>query len=288
MKNSFLVPVVFIINFILWLVSFSIFAGIREYLTAGGTGYFLLYSMLHTMYLTAPLACIAAIFSVYVFLMRHYSKRIISFLLFAVIFGIFFAGVIPLCYSQGKKINSMLNAQTKETVDDKYLIEFIEPPAFIQAANKLINPVLNDMYFYYTKGYLQYLLFAGSFFFVILSFWICTVCTDWKIINFSLLPFLSGLLFYAYGYAKSVNFIQIIQNRLPLNLPQIWIFPICFTALALLFFAYTGLLLLIRYKRSNPHKRMSKIKKVKQKKPPKPGKTGRIPRQSRMRIKEKM
>lgn len=287
MKNSLLLPVVFIVNFILWLAAFSVFAGLWEYLMFGsGNKYFLLYAMLHTMYLTLPLACMAAIFSAYVFLMRHYSKHWLSFLLFVLTFVIFFIGVIPAGYSQGKKIDYALQAQSRSLTGDDDLAEFIERPAFIQIAAEFIYPALKDMYAHYTENYLHYLLFAGSFFSVILSFWVFTICTEWKIINFAFLPFLSGLFLYAYDYAVTHNFVQVVQKTLPFKLSRIWIIPICFTAIAFLFFSYTAILLAIRHLRKNPKSRHPKIKKVKEKKREKQNKFKRLPRRSRVKRKE--
>lgn len=279
MKNSLLIPVVFIVNFILWLAAFSISAGLWQYLMFGNGNYsFLLYAALHKMYLFLPIACVCGIFSVYVFLMRHSSKGWLSFLIFVFIFGIFFAGIIPALYSQSQKIDAAFNSQKQELTKDAYVIEFIEPPFFLQETHEIVIPLMQDIFLHYTKSYIHYLIFAGSFFLVITSFWVCTICSNWKILNFSLLPFFSYLLFYGYTYAKMNNFEKLILQNISLKLPPDLVFPICFTLIAFLFYAYTGFLLFIRHIIQNPHPRYSKKKnpkKIKFSKPQKKSKQGR-------------
>ena len=278
MKNSLLIPVVFIVNFILWLAAFSIFAGLWQYLMFGNGNYnFLLYAALHKMYLFLPLACVCAVFSVYVFLMRHRSKNWLSFLIFVFIFGIFFAGIIPAIYSQAHKIDFVFNSQKQELTKDEYLIEFIELPLFLQETHEIVIPLMQDIFLQYTKSYINYLIFAGSFFLLVTSFWVCTICSDWKILNFSLLPFFSYLLFYGYSYAKINDFEKLVLQNIPLRLPQGSVFPICFTLIAFLFYMYTGFLLFIRYIIKNPRPQYPKKKnpkKIKSFKPKKNSKQG--------------
>ena len=289
MKNCFLVPVVFIVNFCFWLLTAALFSGIWQYLVSNPKEYiFLLYSILHYMYLLLPAACTIAVFSVYVFLMRHKSKPILSFFLLLVIFSVFFAVVMPLIYSQGKKIDSRFYAQEKTQPEDIYLHSFISPPEVISRTNKFISPLIDDMYARYTAGYTQYLIFAGSFFFFILSLWVCTVLTEWKIINFALLPFFTIAGAYGYGFAVLPAFKTQFKAIVPFAVPDPWIIPSCFLAVGMLFLLYTAILLHIRkpkIKRAGrkPSQKRKKVKpaRIKTASPVKNG-SRRKPRQSRL------
>ncbi len=295
MKNCFLVPVVFIVNFCFWLLASSLFLGIWQYLLSNPQGLiFLTYSFFHYLYLLTPVACTIAIFSVYVFLMRHHSKVWLSFLLLFFTFAVFFAAVIPQIYSQGKKIDVNFYSAEKMPVQDQYLEGFISPPNVIQRTIKLINPIITDIYSHYTVSYKNYLIFAGAFFFFIFSLWVCTVIMEWKIINFALLPFFTLLSAYGYSFAVSPVFKAKIKALISLPVPDFWIIPACFTAAGLLFLLYTVILLTIRRSKTKygpPKIKRQKIRlgRIKKAKPEKSTNfsSRRRPRQSRRSRKNK-
>lgn len=266
MKNSLLVPIVFIVNFILCLIIFSVFAGLWQFLMFGQENYrFLFYAIMSKAYLFLPLTCIFAIFSVYIFLMRHASKKWLSFLLFILIFAIFFLAIIPFVYSKCYRINSVFNSQAKELTTQPYLVEFIEPPFFITEAKKIFEPILQNIILQFENSYASYVIFAGSFFLVILSFWVCTISSKWKILNFVALPFWTCLVFYSYTYIKNNHLESMVLHYSPFGkfVSSEMFFPFYFTLIAILFFAYTGILLLIRYFMSNRRPYTSKQKKAK-------------------------
>lgn len=254
MKNSLLVPVVFISNFILVALAFSLSVGIWQYLMYGAMKGMFFYAFLHCLYLILPIACIIAIFAVYVFMMRHPQKNLIPFLFLIITFVLFFALLIPLVYSQGEKINAAFNAQDKVLIEDVYLESFIEQPAFVQGASKLLKPFLYDIYGQYRNSYLSYVIFAGSIFLLIFAFWGFTISTEWKIVNFSLFPFFLILMLYAYSYIREENFILNLRDIFPIEIPAFWIIPLLFFCTALIFFIYTIILLFVINAKTGPKK----------------------------------
>ncbi|UTC66337.1 MULTISPECIES: hypothetical protein [unclassified Treponema] len=261
MKNWLLVPVVFVSNFILAVLAFSLSVGMWQFMMSGRAEGLFLYAFLHCLYLILPLACIIAIFSVYVFMMRHPEKYGLSFLSLIISFILFFALVIPFIYSQGQKINEAFNSKEKTLIDDKHLETFIEQPAFIKASGSLLKPFVYDIYEQYKVSYTSYLIFSGSIFLLIFSLWVFTTITEWKIVNFTLLPFLLVLILYAYSYIRTEDFILSIEDFLPFEIPNFWIRPILFCLTSLVFYIYTAILLSVRRSKKMPKK--SKKKKIK-------------------------
>lgn len=307
MKNSLLSIVKFILNFCVFLFGVALFTAIWQYLRLNNTSSaFFKASFMHSVYFLSPLACAAAIFSVFAFLMqkyKHYTGKIFISLAFLVIlFGLVYALFIPYLYSKGSKIDSQIQRTEQKINKDKELVKFINPPVFIQATEEVIHPVLQDIYASYRKGYKQYLFFAGAFFLMVFSFWVCVICTDWKIINFLFMPFFLLLAMYGYTYIKSPEILYSIKNLLPLKLSTFYISALYFIIIAVLFFIYGGLLLLVRHikygakrpKRPKKIRGQKRPKKVKAPKPPKKKKekkakvkkeknTSRKPRQSRLK-----
>ena len=274
MKNWLLVPLVFILNFVLAVLAFSISVGIWQSLMYGDVSGIFFSSFLHCLYLILPIACIISIFAVYVFMMRHYEKRRLSFLALFISFAVFFALIIPLVYSQGEKINQAFNSKEKVSIDDKHLETFIEQPGFVQAASGIVCPFVHDIYEQYKISYTSYLIFSGSIFLLIFSLWVFTTVTEWKIVNYTLLPLLLILILYAYSYIRTDDFMLSIEDILPFTIPRFWIRPILFCLSALVFFIYTSILLLVRRAKKMPKKQKIKkqkikVPKVKKPKPPK-------------------
>ena len=274
MKNWLLVPIVFISNFVLTVLAFSVSVGMWQSMMYGDVSGIFFSAFLHCLYLILPIACIIAIFSVYVFMMRHSENYGLSFLALVISFAIFFALIIPLVYSQGEKINQAFNSKEKALIDDKHLETFIEQPAFVQAAGSIVRPFVYDIYGQYKASYTSYLIFSGSIFFLIFSLWVFTTITKWKIINFTLLPLLLILILYAYTYIRTDDFILVIDDYLPFEILRFWVSPILFCLSALVFSIYTAVLLLVRNAKKLPKKqkiKKQKIKapKVKKPKPPK-------------------
>ena len=274
MKNWLLVPIVFISNFVLTVLAFSVSVGMWQSMMYGNVSGIFFSAFLHCLYLILPIACIIAIFSVYVFMMRHSENYGLSFLALIISFAIFFALIIPLVYSQGEKINQAFNSKEKVLIGDKHLETFIEQPAFVQAAGSIVRPFVYDIYGQYKASYTSYLIFSGSIFFLIFSLWVFTTITKWKIINFTLLPLLLILILYAYTYIRTDDFMLSIEDILPFTIPRFWISPILFCFSALVFSIYTAVLLLVRNAKKLPKKqkiKKQKIKapKVKKPKPPK-------------------
>ena len=274
MKNCLLVPLVFISNFALTVLAFSVSVGIWQSLMYGDVSGIFFSSFLHCLYLILPIACIISIFAVYVFMMRHYEKRRLSFLALFISFAVFFALIIPLVYSQGEKINQAFNSKEKVLIDDKHLETFIEQPGFVQAASGIVCPFVHDIYEQYKISYTSYLIFSGSIFLLIFSLWVFTTVTEWKIVNYTLLPLLLILILYAYSYIRTDDFMLSIEDILPFTIPRFWIRPILFCLSALVFFIYTSILLLVRRAKKMPKKQKIKkqkikVPKVKKPKPPK-------------------
>lgn len=252
MKNSVLVFIVFISNFILSALGFSLSVGAWHFLMYGAVKGIFIYVFLHTLYLILPLACIFAIFAVYIFMMRHPQNRGMSFLVLIITFAIFFSLLIPLVYSQGEKIDRSFNAQEKVLIEDEHLRLFIEPPFFIETTIKLLKPFLSDIYLQYRNSYIYYLIFAGSIFFLMFSFWGFTEFTKWKIVNFSLFPFLFVVFLYVYSYIRTDEFILNLKEAIPLEIPNFWISPILFFCGAVFFYAHTAILFFIRKAKNTP------------------------------------
>lgn len=262
MRNSFLVIIVFIFNFFTWLIASAFFVGIWDFLMSNPTNhYFFIYAFFHYLYLLAPLACVISIFSVYVFFMRHPIEKRRSFLFFLLVFLIVFTLVIPLLYSQAENIDSVYNAFNKLPMHDTYLVEFIESPFLIKEINSLAFSVINDIYIHYTKGYFHYLLFAGSWFLVILSFWGCIIFSEWKIINFSLLGILMVLMLYGYSFISLGVFRNTLQNILPL--PEFLFIPFCLWIVSAFLLSYTAVLLRVKTPKKIKQKRHPKAHRVK-------------------------
>ena len=263
MKNWLLVPIVFISNFVLTVLAFSVSVGMWQSMMYGDVSGIFFSAFLHCLYLILPIACIIAIFSVYVFMMRHSENYGLSFLALIISFAIFFALIIPLVYSQGEKINQAFNSKEKVLIDDKHLETFIEQPAFVQAAGSIVRPFVYDIYGQYKASYTSYLIFSGSIFFLIFSLWVFTTITKWKIINFTLLPLLLILILYAYTYIRTDDFMLSIEDILPFTIPRFWISPILFCFSALVFYIYTTMLLLVRHAKKLPKKQKIKKQKIK-------------------------
>ena len=270
MKNWLLVPLVFISNFVLAVLAFSISVGIWQSLMYGDVSGIFFSAFLHCLYLILPIACIIAIFSVYVFMMRHSEHYGLSFLTLIITFALFFALIIPLVYSQGEKINQVFNSKEKVLIDDKHLETFIEQPAFVQAAGSIVRPFVYDIYGQYKASYTSYLIFSGSIFFLIFSLWVFTTITKWKIINFTLLPLLLILILYAYTYIRTDDFILVIDDYLPFEILRFWVSPILFCLAALLIYIYTAVLLIVRHAKKLPKKQKIKKQKIKAPKVKKP------------------
>ena len=254
MKNWLLVPLVFISNFALTVLAFSVSVGIWQSLMYGDASGMFFSAFLYCLYLILPIACIISIFAVYVFMMRHYEKRRLSFLALFISFAVFFALIIPLVYSQGEKINQAFNSKEKVLIDDKHLETFIEQPGFVQAASGIVCPFVHDIYEQYKISYTSYLIFSGSIFLLIFSLWVFTTVTEWKIVNYTLLPLLLILILYAYSYIRTDDFMLSIEDILPFTIPRFWIRPILFCLSALVFFIYTSILLLVRRAKKMPKK----------------------------------
>ncbi|UTC78751.1 hypothetical protein E4O04_12400 [Treponema sp. OMZ 799] len=284
MKNWLLVPVVFISNFVLAVLAFSLSVGIWQSLMYGDVPGIFFSAFLHCLYLILPIACIISIFAVYVFMMRHSENYGLSFLALIISFALFFALIIPLVYSQGEKINQAFNSKEKVLIDDKHMEAFIEQPAFVLAAGSIVRPFVYDIYGQYKISYISYLIFSGSIFFLIFSLWVFTTITEWKIVNFTLLPFLLILILYAYSYIRTDYFILSIDDMLPFEIPKFWIQPILFCLSALVLYTYTTILLLVRRAKKMPKKikkqkvKVPKVKKLKVKGPKaiKPKKANKI------------
>ena len=262
MKNWLLVPLVFILNFVLAVLAFSIPVGIWQSLMYGDVSGIFFSSFLHCLYLILPIACIISIFAVYVFMMRHSEHYGLSFLALIISFALFFALIIPLVYSQGEKINQAFNSKEKVSIDDKHLETFIERPVFVQAAGSIVRPFVHDIYEQYKASYTSYLIFSGSIFLLIFSLWVFTTITEWKIVNFTLLPLLLILILYAYSYIRTGDFILSIEDVLPFAIPKFWIRPILFCLAALLIYIYTMMLLLVRRAKKMPKKQKIKKQKI--------------------------
>lgn len=270
MKNWLLVPLVFISNFVLAVLAFSVSVGMWQSMMYGDVSGIFFSAFLHCLYLILPIACIIAIFSVYVFMMRHSENYGLSFLALVISFAIFFALIIPLVYSQGEKINQAFNSKEKVLIDDKHLETFIEQPAFVQAAGSIVRPFVYDIYGQYKASYTSYLIFSGSIFLLIFSLWIFTTITEWKIVNFTFLPLLLILILYAYSYIRTDDFMLSIEDILPFEILRFWIRPILFCLSALVFFIYTSILLLVRRAKKMPKKQKIKKQKIKAPKVKKP------------------
>lgn len=270
MKNWLLVPIVFISNFVLTVLAFSVSVGMWQSMMYGDVSGIFFSAFLHCLYLILPIACIIAIFSVYVFMMRHSENYGLSFLALVISFAIFFALIIPLVYSQGEKINQAFNSKEKVLIDDKHLETFIEQPAFVQAAGSIVRPFVYDIYGQYKASYTSYLIFSGSIFLLMFSLWVFTTITKWKIINFTLLPLLLILILYAYTYIRTDDFMLSIEDILPFTIPRFWISPILFCLAALVFYIYTSVLFLVRNAKKLPKKQKIKKQKIKAPKVKKP------------------
>ncbi|UTY32724.1 hypothetical protein [Treponema putidum] len=273
MKNCLLVPVVFISNFILAALAFSVSVGMWQSVMYGDVPGLFFSAFLHCLYLILPIACIISIFSVYVFMMRHSEKQSLSFLTLIITFALFFALIIPLAYSQGEKIDNTFNSHEKAVIEDKNLETFIEQPAFVQAVSSIARPFVYDIYEQYKVSYISYLIFSGSIFLLIFSLWVFTTLTEWKIVNFTFLPLLLILILYAYSYIRTEGFILSIEDVLPFEILKFWISPILFCLASLLIYIYTSILLLIRHAKKMPKTqkiRKQKIKAPKVKKPKAP------------------
>ncbi|UTC62139.1 hypothetical protein E4O05_11570 [Treponema sp. OMZ 787] len=268
MKNWLLVPLVFISNFVLAVLAFSVSVGIWQSLMFGDVTGLFVPAFLHCLYLTLPIACIISIFAVYVFMMRHPEKYGLSFLTLIISFALFFAVIIPFVYSQGEKINLAFHSKEKIVIDDRHLEAFIEQPAFVLALGNILRPFIYDIYEQYKISYTSYLIFSGSIFFLIFSLWIFTTFTEWKIVNFTLLPFLLILILYAYTYIRTEDFIVSVEDIIPIEIPRFWILPALFCLAGFLFYFYTTVLLLVRRAKKLPKKiKKEKIKGPKVKKP---------------------
>lgn len=227
MKNSFLVPVVFISSFLLWLLLLSVFGGIRIFLLFGnGKLLFFIYAFLRYAYLILPAVCTLSIFSVFVFLMRHKSKLVFSSVFLILIFSLFFLLIIPAIYSKGEKIERNFEIYKNEFTNDSNLVEFVEMPVCIKTAFQLIKPICNDIYASYRNSYINYLILAGAFFTAILSLYGCTTYTSWKIINFALLPFWWFIILYGYAYLSNNMTLLQIKRYLPFPVQEAFIPPI--------------------------------------------------------------
>ncbi len=308
MKKSFLVPLVFILHFCIFLFGGSLFIAIWKYLRlANANGAFFSASFMQAVYFFSPIACVIAIFAVFAFLMRcqkHYTPKIflsITFLL--IMFGLTYALLTPFLYSKAPGIEIQIQKQRKQIAKDKDLIRFIETPVFIQEANDAIEPFLNDVYSTYRKSYKNYLMFSGAFFLMIFSFWVCVICTNWKILNFLFMPLFFFLSIFGYNYISSSEIMASLKSFLPFNLNAFYIKMLYFIAIAILFFIFGIILLIVRHVKYGP-KKPKRPKRQKRVKPPKADrkarrekkqkekkdkktKSKRQPRQSRLKRKKK-
>ncbi len=277
MKKSFLVPVIFILNFCVFLFGGALFIAISRYLNmANPSGTFFSATFMHALYFFSPIACVIAIFAVFAFLMRKYDryepKIFLSIFFLLIMFGLVYALFTPFLYSKAEEIDMNIQSQNIQSTDDSELIKFIEPPLFLSEGNTVLEPILNHFYSSYKRAYTEYLILAATFFLMVFSFWICTICTNWRIINFLFLPLFFILSLYGYNYVMTQEFIESIKSYVPFELNFYYMAILYFSVIAILFFLYGGIVLIVRHAKNA-------------KKRPKVPKQARRPRKAR-RVKE--
>ncbi len=307
MKKSFLVPVIFIFNFCIFLFGGALFIAIWEYLCAANpNGAFFSASFLNAVYFFSPITCALAIFSVFAFMMRRYPefspKIFLSIFFLLIMFASVYALFTPFLYSkttdrdiQIRMQNQSMQGQRMNLSKDEELKKFIKPPLFISEGNRMLSPLLYKFYTTYKNSYVEYLIIAGAFFLMIFSFWVCAICTNWKILNFLLMPTFAILSLYGYNRVMNMEFIDSIRAYLPFELNFYSMHILYFSVIAVLFFIYGTILLIVRHaknvkkrpKRPKQAKRVKKTKKEKKLKEPKAPKAPKEKKSKEERKREK-
>lgn len=216
MKNALLVPGVFFLSFLSAVIVLGFFSGLGfryEFTGAGAeSAVFLFLCIAQKLCGMLPFITILAVIGVYAFLMRHRAKIAVAASLFAACLVFTVTVIIPICFAQVKTLTAALNTFALHPAADRTLMGFINKPLFVTALTQAVNVLCQDIYTIYTIHFAEYLLFIGSFFFCVSSFWLFCVITYWSMFNLLFMFLASGGFLLLYPLLKQNMFQAMLHN----------------------------------------------------------------------------
>lgn len=218
MKNTLLVPAVFVLSFFLSLVFLALFSGIAlryEFtVTMQGNGFFILLCFAKVLSYVLPIAVMFAVVGVYAFLMRHPVKLPIAIALFLVCLVVSVMLCIPLYYARIPAIDNAFAGYVTTPAVETSLIQFLNMPIFARTLRRDMLVLFTDFYAAYTAGYIHYLICISAFAALITSCWCACTASKWNMINLILLFLFMRfvLVFYSYLHDPALkNMLMVLR-----------------------------------------------------------------------------
>ncbi|MGP1444654.1 hypothetical protein [Treponema sp.] len=251
MKNALLVPGVFFLNFLSGIVVLAFFGGLGVRYEFTGTGAasaaFLFLCIAQSLCRMLPIVTMFAIIGVYAFLMRHRAKTTVAVSLFVVCLVFTVTVIMPVCYAQAETITASLNAFALQPTADRALTGFLTKPLFLTAFIHVLDVLFQDIYTLYKTNFAYYLVFIGSYFFCVTSFWIFCLITQWSMFNLLCIFVSAGGGFLLYPVLHS-DVVQALLHNLHLaSNESVFGIPLTLNLIAVVLHSAGILLVLIRF-----------------------------------------
>jgi len=249
MKNALLVPGVFFLTLLSAVTIFAFFGGLTLYyelaVPASEFSGFLWLCIAKKACSTFPVAIMAAIISVYAFLMRHHAKPGVVISLFCVCLIFTVTVIIPACYAFIPSIEAALKVVSIQPAADKALTAFINKPVFLAVLEQASDAIFKDLYAAYVLSFTGYLIFVCTLFFCISSFWTLCTATQWNMVNFLLLCLFTGIFLFLYPYMQRDEFQFALSNLHLDSKNSMFGIPLTLCSIALIFHFVGGLKILL-------------------------------------------